>query len=99
MPDYPVFSAGISDIRHYPVSRSIRYPVDLLSSACLQAKVKVTFESLMEWKRKRRPAKRWREDISEWSGGASMEEIGKKKNNSVAGRRHCDAVYDSGECA
>ena len=61
--------------------------------------VKVTFEGLVEGKRKQgRPGRRWRDDILEWCGGClSMEEIGRMTNNRKAWKRHCHAVCDSGE--
>ena len=59
--------------------------------------VKVTFEGLVEGKRKQgRPSRRWRDDILEWCG-ESMEEISRRTNNRKAWRRHCYAVCDSGE--
>ena len=59
--------------------------------------VKVTFEGLMEGKRKKgRPVRRWRDDILEWCGGASIVELGRKTNNRKAWRGHCHAVCDSG---
>ena len=61
--------------------------------------VKVTFEGLVEGKRKQgRPGRRWRDDILEWCGGClSMEEISRMTNNRKAWKRHCHAVCDSGE--
>ena len=58
--------------------------------------MKVTFEGLMEGKRKKGETCQ-EMDISEWCGGASMEELGRETNNREAWRRHCHVVCDSRE--
>ena len=61
--------------------------------------VKITFEGLVEGKRKQgRPSRRWRDDIVEWCGGYhSMTELNQMTKNRKAWRGHCYAVCSSGE--